>query len=98
MSQVVQRPQPARALLHARRVSNRALARQLGCSPQFVSRVLLGQAKPPIPMRRLLSRLLEVDVAELFDRELLIPASQHPGDVLLTSAGEGSSASTKAHQ
>ncbi len=80
MSANVSRPQPVRALLHQRRISNRALAQQLKCSPQFVSQVLLGQAKPPNRVRSLLVELLQTPADSLFDPDLLLAPSRSPGD------------------
>jgi transcriptional regulator with XRE-family HTH domain len=83
------RPQPARGMLHERRISQRAVARRGGCSPQFLSQVLLGQAKPPKALQALLAELLQVEVSALFDEELLTPSPAHPGDHQLEAPAAG---------
>lgn len=81
-------PQPARALLHARRISQRAVAARLGISPQFLSQVLLGQAKPPHAVQVLLAQLLEREPQDLFHPSQLLQSPAYPGDAELDAKDE----------
>jgi transcriptional regulator with XRE-family HTH domain len=81
-------PQPARALLHARRISQRAVAARLGVSPQFLSQVLLGQAKPPPALQAHLAQLLEREPKDLFDSGQLMQSPAFPGNAGLSAQGD----------
>lgn len=59
-------PQPAKAALAMRRVSNRAIARRLGVSDSWVSRILNGIAPAPAAFRSSLAAMLELPEEELF--------------------------------
>lgn len=63
--------QRARGLLHERRISQRSIAQRRGCSEEFVSQVLLGQAKPPAWLQQLLSDLLQEPPQQLFTEAAL---------------------------
>lgn len=79
-------PPPVRGLLHERRISNRAVAGAAACTPQFVSRVLLGEAKPPVALQELLCGLLGCTVEKLFHADQLGHSPAHPGDELLAAS------------
>ncbi len=59
-------PQPAKAALALRRISNRQVAAILGCSEHWVGRVLNGYVPPPDTFKRSLSALLDEPVESLF--------------------------------
>ena len=61
-------PQPAKAELVLRRLSNRALAQRLGVSEGWVGRVLNGRVPAPERFRRELAVLLELPEERLFRR------------------------------
>ena len=59
-------PQPAKAALALRRISNRKVAAILGCSEHWVGRVLNGYAPAPESFERALSELLDEPASSLF--------------------------------
>lgn len=78
----VPEPQPAKAVLALRRISNRSVARQLGCSEAWVGRVVNGLAPPSARFRRELAALLTLPEELLFrpgDKQ----AAKYPGDTTL---------------
>ncbi len=77
-------PQPAKALLALRRISNRALARHVGASPGWVGRVLNGWVEPSPDFRRRTSEVLGVPEWQLF--RPAAEADRHPGDRALGQA------------
>lgn len=60
-------PQPAKAILAARGLSQREAARRLGCSHEWAWRVLNGWQPPSARFRQGLAELLQVEESELFD-------------------------------
>ena len=70
-------PQPAKGILALKRISNAAVARRLGKSQQWVSRVLNGYAPAPEVFRASLAELLGIPEEELFRPG---SDSKHPGD------------------
>jgi hypothetical protein len=71
-------PQPVKAVLAARRVSVRAVARHLGLSPGWCGRVINGWEPASAEFRRGVARLLSRPEAELFRPRR--PVEQYPGD------------------
>lgn len=62
---------PAAVALYERRISQREVAQLYdNCSEQFVWGVLNGRIPPPARFRALLSRLTDLDEAELFPEML----------------------------
>jgi hypothetical protein len=47
-------------------LTNRAVAEELGCRPEWVSRVLLAKVPAPARFRSALAELLDVDEGQLF--------------------------------
>ena len=62
-------PQPAKAVLAMRRVTNRRVAQLYGCSPDFAGKVLNGHVRAPARFRQFLSAYLEIPENELFRDE-----------------------------
>jgi transcriptional regulator with XRE-family HTH domain len=60
------RPQPALGVVRGRRITNRQIARRLGCTQDWVSRVLLGHVAAPARFRTGLAELLGVEEGDLF--------------------------------
>ena len=77
-------PQPAKAVLALRRISNRSIARRLGYSEAWVGRVVNGLAPPSERFRRALAALLGLPEALLFRSDN--HSAQYPGDATLGSA------------
>ena len=73
--------QPARAIMHQRRITVAEVARRGGRSPEFVGQVLLGHAHPPQWLQDLLTELLDLEVEEVFTSAALAGSERHPGDV-----------------
>ena len=59
-------PQPAKAFLALRRITNRQVAAYLGVTPDWVGRVLNGYARPPDRFRAAVAELTGVSEAQLF--------------------------------
>lgn len=59
-------PQPAKAVLALRRLTNRHVAIQLGISEVEFGRILNGYVSPTPPLRQKLSALLAVPERDLF--------------------------------
>lgn len=78
-------------MLHARRISNRALAARAGRSSEFIGRVLLGHARPPAWLQELLVEVLQRPVADLFTAPALAASPRFPGDASLLPADSASS-------
>ncbi len=76
-------PQPAKGVLALRRISNAAIARRLGISQQWTSRVLNGHAAAPEAFRAALAELLDTPEEELFREQ---SGNKHPGDDLIGSS------------
>lgn len=66
-------PQPAKAHLAMRRVTNRRLARLYGSSDTYVSRVLNGYEPPSARFRSFLAELLGEPESALFRAEDPVP-------------------------
>jgi transcriptional regulator with XRE-family HTH domain len=77
-------PQPVKAVLAARRISVRGLARHLGLSPGWVGRVVNGWEPASAEFRQGVARLLDRPEHELFRRRPVERpverVEQYPGD------------------
>ena len=62
-------PQPPKGILALRRITNRQLARELGCTPEWVGRVLNGYVRPPDRFKAAVVELTGASEAELFREE-----------------------------
>jgi transcriptional regulator with XRE-family HTH domain len=80
----VPEPHPVKALLATRRVSVRALARQLDLTPRWVGRVLNNWEPASAEFRRRVAELLDRPEAELFHPRQ--PVGQYPGDARIGQA------------
>jgi hypothetical protein len=60
------RPQPALGIVRGQRITNRQIASHLGCTQDWVCRVLLGHVAAPAKFRVGLAELLDVDEGQLF--------------------------------
>ncbi len=78
-------PQPARGVIAMRRLSIRAVAKQIGHNEHWVGRVLNGYGRPSPEFRRALSELLGVPESELFHDEFE-PRPHFPGNRALEAA------------
>lgn len=79
-------PQPAKAVLALRRISNRALAERVGVTDLWIGRVLNGRYRPSRELAERIAVVLDEPVEELFrpeDLEPRPPAPDHPGDLAL---------------
>jgi len=65
----VPKPQPAKGILALRRITNRELARHLGCTPEWVGRVLNGYVRPPDRLKAAVAELTGAPESELFREE-----------------------------
>jgi transcriptional regulator with XRE-family HTH domain len=72
-------PQPAKAELVLRRLTNRDIAQRLGVSEVWVGRVLNGRVPPPERFRRDLAELLNLPEERLFRRREELFASTTSG-------------------
>lgn len=79
----VPEPQPAKAVLALRRISQKCVAAQLGVSPIHLGRVLNGWSRPSARLAKELAELLGKPVEELFRPEDLERLTSHPGDRVL---------------
>lgn len=68
-------PQPAKAVLAMRRQSIRAVARHVGMSEHYVSRVLNGWQAPSPTFRAAVADMLDVPEHELFRDPWLTPVA-----------------------
>lgn len=59
-------PPPALGICRGQRMTNRKIAAELGVSEDWVSKVLLGHAKPPARFRTGLASLVGCSEEELF--------------------------------
>lgn len=65
-------PHPAKGELAVRRITNRRLAADYGCSETFVCRVLNGWQPPPARFRALVAETVNLPESELFhDSEVM---------------------------
>ena len=58
--------QPAAAVLRARRISQKDLAKHLGVTPVWVGRVLRGYVRPPDRFKSAVAELLDLGEGQLF--------------------------------
>jgi transcriptional regulator with XRE-family HTH domain len=66
MNQTMTTPPPALGICRGQRLTNRKIAAELGVSEDWVSKVLLGYAKPPARFRDGLVTLTGVSAGALF--------------------------------
>ena len=59
-------PQPAKALLALRDINQTAAARDLGCTPHCIGRVLNGRERPSDDFKARLAEYLDTPAVELF--------------------------------
>lgn len=62
-------PQPAKAVLALRRITNRRVAAAYGSSDHYVGRVLNGLQQPSPRFRAFLAAFLDAEEDELFRRD-----------------------------
>ena len=66
MQDTITKPPPALGICRGRRLTNRKIAIELGVSEDWVSKVLLGHAKPPARFRSGLAALVGCTEDSLF--------------------------------
>jgi len=76
-------PQPVKALLAERRISQSAVARRLEKDRAYLGRIFNGFVRPSSEIVAALSELLGEPAEKLFRPDALERGSQFPGDALI---------------